>query len=163
MLKLQLQCFATWGKKLTHLNRPWCWERFKAGGEGDDRDEMVGWHYRLNVHWFGWTPGVGDGQGGLECCSSLCCKESDMTECLNWTVNNRTKWILRLKNYFVFPEGVMGLRTDSGPKVEWESITLPHDDSNQISFSFLFLFLFLSFGGGSRAEAKQGGRSWEFT
>ena len=27
---------------LTHLKRPWCWERLKAGGEGDDRDEMVG-------------------------------------------------------------------------------------------------------------------------
>ena len=28
-------------------------------------DEMVGWHHRLNGHRFGWTPGVGDGQGGL--------------------------------------------------------------------------------------------------
>ena len=28
---------ATWCKKLTHLKRPWCWERLKAGGEGDDR------------------------------------------------------------------------------------------------------------------------------
>ena len=32
-----------------------------------------------------WTPGVGDGQGGLACCSSWGCKESDMTERLNWT------------------------------------------------------------------------------
>ena len=32
-------------------------------------DEMVGWHHRLNVPVFGWTPGVGDGQGGLVCCS----------------------------------------------------------------------------------------------
>ena len=28
---------ATWWKKLTHLKRPWCWERLRAGGEGDDR------------------------------------------------------------------------------------------------------------------------------
>ena len=28
---------ATWWEELTHLQRPWCWERFKAGGEGDDR------------------------------------------------------------------------------------------------------------------------------
>ena len=28
---------ATWCEKLTHLKRPWCWERLKAGGEGDDR------------------------------------------------------------------------------------------------------------------------------
>ena len=32
-----------------------------------------------------WTPGVGDGQGGLACCASWACKESDMTEWLNWT------------------------------------------------------------------------------
>ena len=34
---------------------------------------------------FGWTPGVGDGQGGLVCYSSWSCKEWDMTEWLNWT------------------------------------------------------------------------------
>ena len=33
---------------------------------------MVGWHHRLNGHGFGWTPGVGDGQGGLACCSPWC-------------------------------------------------------------------------------------------
>ena len=32
-------------------------------------DEMVRWHHRLDGHGFGWTPGVGDGQGGLVCCS----------------------------------------------------------------------------------------------
>ena len=48
-------------------------------------DEMVGWHHQLNGHGFGWTPGVGDGQGGLVCCSSWGCKESDTTEQLNWT------------------------------------------------------------------------------
>ena len=46
---------------------------------------MVGWHYRLNGHGFGWTPGVGDGQGGLVCCVSWGHKESDMTERLNGT------------------------------------------------------------------------------
>ena len=43
-------------------------------------DETVGWHHRLNGHGFGWTPGVGDGQGSLACCSSWGRKESDMTE-----------------------------------------------------------------------------------
>ena len=46
-------------------------------------DEMVGQHDRLNGHEFGWAPGVGDGQGGLECCSPLGCKEADTTEGLN--------------------------------------------------------------------------------
>ena len=48
--------------------------------EGTAEDEMVGWHHRLNGHGFGWTPGVGDGQGGLACCSSWDHKELDMTE-----------------------------------------------------------------------------------
>ena len=45
-------------------------------------DEMVGWH-QLDGRGFGWTPGVGDGQGGLVSCSSCGSKESDMTERLN--------------------------------------------------------------------------------
>ena len=46
-------------------------------------DEMVGWHHRLNGHGFGWTPGIGDGQGGLVCCDSWGHKESDTAERLN--------------------------------------------------------------------------------
>ena len=46
-------------------------------------DEMVGWHNRHNGHGFGWTPGVGDEQGGLACCGSWGCKESDTTGRLN--------------------------------------------------------------------------------
>ena len=52
-------------------------------------DQMVGWHHRLEGHEFEWTPGVGDGQGGLACCSSWGHKESDMTEWLN-------------NNYYIF-------------------------------------------------------------
>ena len=39
MLKLKLQYLATWCKELTHLKRPWCWERLRAGGKGDDRGQ----------------------------------------------------------------------------------------------------------------------------
>ena len=53
--------------------------------KGTTEDEMVGWHHRFYGHEFGWTPGVGDGQGGLVCCDSWGLKESDMTERLNWT------------------------------------------------------------------------------
>ena len=48
-------------------------------------DEMVGWHHWLNGYRFGWTPEVGDGQGGMACCGSWGHKESDTTERLNWT------------------------------------------------------------------------------
>ena len=43
-------------------------------------DEMVEWHHQLNGHGFGWTLGVGDGQGGLMCFGSQVRKELDMTE-----------------------------------------------------------------------------------
>ena len=42
MLKLKLQTLATWCRELTHLKRPQCWERLRAGGEGDDR-RWDGW------------------------------------------------------------------------------------------------------------------------
>ena len=53
--------------------------------KGMTEDEMVGWHHQLNGHGFGCTLGVGDGQGGLVCCSSWGRKESYTTERLNWT------------------------------------------------------------------------------
>ena len=58
----------------------WRWEE-----KGTTEDEMVGWHHRLNGHQFEQAPGVGDGQGRLVYCSTWDCKESDMTEQLNWT------------------------------------------------------------------------------
>ena len=79
---------ATWCGELTHWKRPWCWQGLGAGGEGTTKDEMAGWHHWLDGHEFEWTPGVGDGQGGLACCNSWGCKESDTTEQLNWTELN---------------------------------------------------------------------------
>ena len=83
---------ATWCKELTHLKIPWCWERLKVGGEGDNR----GWG-GLDGHGFGWTLEVGDGQGGLACCGSWGRKESDTTERLNWT----EPWITYLNHISV--------------------------------------------------------------
>ena len=56
--------------------------------KGTTEDEMAGRHHWLDGHEFGWTLGVGDGQGGLACCGSWGRKESDMTERLNWTELN---------------------------------------------------------------------------
>ena len=85
MLSLKLNTLATWCKELTHLKIPWCWERFRAHGEGDTEDEVVGWHHWLNGHGLGWTLGAGDGQRGLACCGSWGHKELDTAERLNWT------------------------------------------------------------------------------
>ena len=58
----------------------WGWEE-----NGMTKNEMVGWHHWFNGHEFEQAPGVGDGQGSLECCSPWGCKELDMTTWLNWT------------------------------------------------------------------------------
>ena len=52
-------------------------------GEGDEEDEMVGWHHQLSGHEFEQTLGDSEGQGNLACCSPRSCKESDTTERLN--------------------------------------------------------------------------------
>ena len=52
----------------------------KTEGRRISGRQMVGWHHRLNGHGFGWTLGVGDGQGVLAYYSSWGCKELDMTE-----------------------------------------------------------------------------------
>ena len=77
--------------------------------KGMTEDEMVGWHHRLDGHEFEWALGVGDGQGGLECCCPWGCKESDMTKGLNWTTG--CKGILQKHTY----------KKDSGPSINWKN------------------------------------------
>ena len=85
MLKLKLNILATWCKdrlieKVPDAGKDWGQEE-----KGMTEDEIFGWHHLLNGHEFGWTLGVGDGQGGLACCNSWGRKELDTTERLNWT------------------------------------------------------------------------------
>ena len=65
--------------KDTHAGRDWGQEE-----KGTTEDEMDVWHHWLDGQ-SGWIPGVGDGQRGLACCYSWRCKESYMTELLNWS------------------------------------------------------------------------------
>ena len=60
-------------------------ENWRQEEKGTTEDEMVGWHHRLNGHEFEQAPGVGDGQGGLACCSPWGGKEPDTIKWLNWT------------------------------------------------------------------------------
>ena len=80
MLKLKLQYFGHLMRRADSLEEDPD-ARKDWGQEEKERteDEMVGWHHWLNGHGFGWTPGVGDGQGGLACCGSWGRKESDMS------------------------------------------------------------------------------------
>ena len=84
MLKLKFQYFGhlkSWLiEKISDAGRDWGLEE-----KGTKEDEMAGWHHWLDGCESGWTPGDGDGQGGLACCNSWGRKGSDTTEQLNWT------------------------------------------------------------------------------
>ena len=83
MLKLKLQYFGHLMGRADSFEKTLMLGKIEGGRRSRRRDEMVGWHHRLDGHGFWWTLGVGDGQGGLVCCSSWGCKESYTTERLN--------------------------------------------------------------------------------
>ena len=95
--------------------------------KGMTEDEMVGWHHPSSTQWtwFGWTPGVSDGQGGLACCGSW-----SRTRLSNWTelmlypnakkpcfLSNRVLSLsLSLCLFFFFATGLVGF---SSPTRDW--------------------------------------------
>ena len=85
MLKLKLQYFGHFMQRVDSLEKTDAGRDWGQEEKGMTEDEMAGWHHRLDGREFEWTPGDGDGQGGLACCDSLGLKESDTTEQLNWT------------------------------------------------------------------------------
>ena len=93
MLKLKLHTLAPWCEELTHLKRPWCWGRLRAGGEGDDRG-WDGWITSLTQWtwvcmgsrswWWTGRPGV------LQFMESQRVRHDWVTE-MNWTELNNAK------------------------------------------------------------------------
>ena len=103
------QTSSSWRKSVLNIHRKdWCWswssstwqpnvkswligkdpdagQDWRQEEKGTTEDEMVGWPHRLDGLEFEQAPGIGDGQGSLECCSPWGHKELDMTERLNWT------------------------------------------------------------------------------
>ena len=93
---------ATWYKELTHLKRPWCWERLKAGGKGDDR----GWDgWTASPTWWAWVwvnfrslwwtgrPGVLQSMGSQRV-------RYDWAMELNWTEGDKSRIIYSSGLYF---------------------------------------------------------------
>ena len=97
MLKLRLQYFGHLMGRVDSLEKT-----LMLGGIAGRRRrgrQRMRWlrHHRLDGHEFEWTPGVGDGQGGLACCDSWGRKESESTERLNWL----TDWLSLFLEYLL--------------------------------------------------------------
>ena len=96
-LKLQHQSLATWCEELTHLKRPWCWERLKVGGEGDNRG-WNGWMASLTQWTWVWVSSGSwwwtEKPGVLQ---SMGLQKSDWVTKLNWAEE------LMLKNIGTIP------------------------------------------------------------
>ena len=84
---------------------------------GTTEDEIVGWHHQLNGHGFGWTPGAGDGQGGLVCCGWWGCRV-DTTERLNWI-----EYLIQ-KYLGTIPDTLSKINYDKLDQINWNSIYL---------------------------------------
>ena len=69
MLKLKFQYFGHLMWRTVSSEKTWCWERSRAGGEGDDWGWDGWWHHWFDGHEFEQALGVYDGQGSLACCS----------------------------------------------------------------------------------------------
>ena len=86
---LMLNTLTTWCEELTHWKRSWCWERLKAGGEGDNRrwdgwmTSLTGWTWiwiSSGSQWRTGKPGVLQSMGS---------QRVDTTEWLNWNHNGK--------------------------------------------------------------------------
>ena len=109
-------------EELTHLKRPWCWERLKVGGKGMTEDE-IGWMAsRTQWTWVGWTLGGGDGQGGLVCCGSWSHKELNTTEWLNWTELN---WVAQMIKNLLAMQETWAQFLGREDLLEWEWLPTP--------------------------------------
>ena len=95
-LKLKLQYFGHLMRRVDSLEKTDAGRDWGQEEKGTTEDEMAGWHHRLDGRESEWTPGVGDGQGGLVCCNSWGRKESDTTEQLNWTELN---WVVSIVDW----------------------------------------------------------------
>ena len=109
--------------------------------KGMTEDEIVGWHHRRDGHEFEQAPGVGDGQGSLECCSPWGHRESDTTEQLNWT---DLKWSVTASSFFfATPHSLQNLSSltrekHSGPQASLTSDSPPGLSPTSLTAPSLF-------------------------
>ena len=117
MLKLQYYGHLMW--RADSLEKTWCWERLKARGEGDDRDEMVGWHHRLDRHEIEQAPGDSEGQGSLGSTGSQRAGHDWATEQHDWDKLGNLSQNINFKD----KNKVTGRKTESRDQVkEWQML-----------------------------------------
>ena len=92
MLVLKLQYFGYLIQRTDSFEKTLLLGKIEGRRRGTTEDELVGWHHRLDGHEFWVSSRSGDGRGNLPCCCPWGCKESDMTERLNWLFKGRYKW-----------------------------------------------------------------------
>ena len=109
--------------------------------KGTTEDEMAGWHHWLDGCESEWTPGVGDGQGGLACCDSWGRKESDMTERLNWTELNETPYTNSTQKSFPGGSEVMNLPARKETEANLWGRSSEEGNGYPLQYSFLENFL----------------------
>ena len=83
MLRLKIQSFGHLMQRTDLLEGPDAGKDWREEEKGMTENEMVGWHHQLDGHEFEQTPGVGDGQGSLICCSPWVAKSQ--TRLSDWT------------------------------------------------------------------------------
>ena len=83
MVKLKLQYFGHLMRRADSFEKTLMLGKIEGRRRRGRQNEMVRWHHQLHGHEFEQAPGVGEGQGSLECCSPWGLKESDTTEQLN--------------------------------------------------------------------------------
>ena len=93
MLKLKLEYFGYLMRRTDFLEKTLMLGKIEGGRRGQQR---LIWHHQLKGHEFEHTPGDGEGQGSLACCSPWGHKESNMTERLNDNVAGLKRWQMRL-------------------------------------------------------------------
>ena len=102
--------------------------------KGMTEDKMVRWHHRLDGHMFEQVLGVGDGQGSLACCRPWVCKESGMTEWLNWTETTN----LNMK--FLFLNLHSHIQVTTWIFVKWQWLTYQINEVMNIKIPYQILF-----------------------
>ena len=128
------------------------WRQEEKGMTGDD---IVGWHHRLDGLEFEQAPGVGDGQGGLACCSPWGHKELDMTDWLNWTklfifilYNNSVYLFIISFLFFWLPHVVCGISVPwpgTEPMALAVQVQRPNQWTTRKFSPYIFLILIVSF------------------